>query len=256
MNRRITTLCGAVLFCGIIPLMADDDEGKGEGIKTFTTQLLRIAELNVPAGNPAGQQLGPLFGPNGADPLDEGSVEVRNKGQVEVRLRGAQPNQTYSAFFCRFGFGPTGCVPIGPAGAVATDSAGNGRANLEFPQPPNANNAWAGAFILTRASANQFVSGFLVRAAGNTEATDLEITGLITSLNTGALSFRVGTLPQDIFTDSATVFKGQVKKFLDLVIGARVEVEARTLPDGRLMSREVKVTGPQGDPPRRRGHKD
>lgn len=207
MNRRITTLCVAALFCGLVPLMADDDEGKGGGIKTFTAQLLRIAELNVPAGNPAGQQLGPLFGPNGADPLKDGSVVVRNDGRVEILLRGAQPNQTYSAFFCRFAFGPAGCVAIGAAGAVPTDSAGNARVNLDFPQPPSSNNAWAGVFILTRASANQFVSGFLVRAAGNTEQTDLEITGAITSLNTGASSFRVGTLGQDIFTDGATEFQ-------------------------------------------------
>ena len=244
-------------------LLADDDDrdrGRGGGMGTFEAQLLRMAEVNTPVAN---QPLGPAFTPNGADPLDDGSVEVREGGGVEVRLRGAAPSQAYSVFFCRFGFGPP-CLAVGAIGALMTDSRGDGRASLDFPQPATGPNGWAGVFVLTRVVStqptNEFVSGFRIRPATvNPNRTDLEVQGMITSINAANQSFRIGTLQQDIFTDNATEFRGRVRQFSDLAVGLPVEVKARTAADGRLFARELEGKGGDDDkghdnePPRRRG---
>ncbi len=77
---RVTSFAlslAVVLFCGHPSLRAADDNRQGEGKPIFNAQMLRISDLNVPSGNPAGQQLGPTFSPNGTDPhLDQHGHEV------------------------------------------------------------------------------------------------------------------------------------------------------------------------------------
>ncbi len=258
--RSVTWLAAlALLVAGTGPILCDDEDNQGgEGKKIFQTDLVRIAGLNVPAGNPAGQQLGPLYGPNGTDPLDQGSVLVREEGRIEVSLRGAAASQAYSVFFCRFAFAPgTGCLAVGAAGALTTDSKGNGTANLMFPQPGSTPSFWAGVFILTRTVSstptNEYVSGFRLRPGSKPDEADLDIEGQVSMINTGAKSFRVGSLPQDIFTDGATKFGGRLKGFSDLAIGVEVEVKAKTGNGGSLLASEVEGKGPMGEPVRSRG---
>lgn len=257
--RSVTWLTAlALLVAGTGPILGDDEDNQGEGKKIFQTDLVRIADLNVPNGNPAGQQLGPLYGPNGTDPLDEGSVLVREEGRIEVSLRGAAASQAYSVFFCRFAFAPgTGCLAVGAAGALTTDSKGNGTAKLIFPQPGSTPSFWAGVFILTRSVSgtptNEYVSGFRLRPGTNPNETELDIEGQVSMVNIGAKSFRVGSLAQDIFTDGATKFGGGLKGFSDLAIGVGVEVKARTGNDGRLLAGEIEGKGPMGELMRSRG---
>lgn len=257
--RSVTWLAAlALLVAGTGPILGDDEDNQGEGKKIFETDLVRIADLNVPAGNPAGQQLGPLYGPNGTDPLEEGSVLVREEGRIEVSLRGGAGSQAYSVFFCRFAFAPgTGCLAIGAAGALTTDSKGDGAAKLDFPQPGSTPSFWAGVFILTRmvssTPTNEYVSGFRLRPGSKPDEAGLDIEGQVSAVNSGAKSFRVGSLPQDIFTDNATKFGGRLKGFSDLAIGVEVEVKAKTGSDGRLTAGEIEGKGPMGEPVRSRG---
>jgi len=222
---------------------ADDDRRQGEGKMILQAQLLRPADLTALAGSLSPQSLA-FWGAAGSDPLDEGSVEVRDEGRVEIRLREAAPSQSYSVLFCPVGAALPGCLPAGQTGALATDEKGNGRANLDFPQP----GSWAGVFLVRRAINGQalieYVSGFRSRPAKMEEqTTELEIEGPIKSIDAANKSFRVGALPQDIFTDGATEFKGSVKGFADLAIDARVEVKARANPQGRLIAVEVQGKG-------------
>lgn len=249
--KYVASVSLAFLIFGSTPARADDDEDNrrgGEGKKLFETQLVRIADLNVPAGNPAGQQLGPLFGPNGTDPLDEGMVDVRAEGRVDISVRGAMASQTYSSFFCRFAFGPTGCLAVGAAGALATDSRGDGRAELDFPQPATPS-SWAGVFILTRVVSgqptNEYVSGFGLRPAmmANPNQADIEVQGQVASINNGARSFRIGSFPQDVGTDNATRFRDGLRQFSDLQMGMQVEVKGKVLGNGSILAVEVEGKG-------------
>ena len=226
-----------------------------ERLDDFQAQLIRVSELNT---DPAGQALGPAFVPAGSDPLGEGSVGLNGDRKVEVRLRGAAPSKEYSMHFCRFGFGPAGCVPLSTAGALTTDADGNGRVRVDFPQPPTGSNAWAGAFVLARNISGQqtyeFMSGFRLRPAPD-EAAEIQIEGFLSSINTPARSFRVGNLPQDIFVDNATEFRGEARAFSDLAVGKFAEIKARVSNDGKVTAREVELKGQGFEPPRGRGHR-
>ena len=235
----------------LIPFAAwADKDDKDGGKKNFDAALLRIADLNVPAGNSG---LGPAFLPVGTDPLAEGSIAAHAEGQVEIQLDGAAANQSYSVLFCRFGFPPANCLAVGPAGGLATDGRGNGRANLDFPQTAMSS-SWSGVFVLTRTVSGQvtyeFASGFAIRA-GNAgpETTEITIEGLIGPLNAANRSFRIGSLPE-IVTDNNTQFRGRVRQFSDLTTGMRVKVKALPLGDGRLWAREIET---EGEPSRGRG---
>src|SRR5262249_59512399 len=116
--------------------------------------------------------------------------------------------------------------------------------------------SWAGVFILTRTISsqptNEFVTGFRVRPP-KMEGAEIEIEGFISSINTPDKSFRVGNLPQDIFTDNATEFRGRVHSFSDLMVGRRVEVNGRVGADSKLKALEVGLGGEGSEPPRGRG---
>ena len=250
-KSQLRVVCVTVLAASTL-LWADDDRRQGEGKKLYEAQLVRIADLVVPQGNPAGQQLGPAFAPNGVDPLDEGSVEVRDEGRVEIRLRGAAPMQGYSAYVCLVGFGPAGCTRLGDAGALATDEDGNARKGFDLPKP----GSQAAFFVVTRAVNNQptneYVSGWRSRSPNGEEMTEMEVAGSISSIDAANRSFRLAGLNQDIFVNGATEFKGSVRGFSDLKTGMRVEVEATLGADGKLTAREIKAK--PAEPPRGRGH--
>jgi hypothetical protein len=262
--KLVASVSLAFLVFGGASVWADDEDDNnrrgGEGEKLFSAQLLRIADLSVPAGNAAGQQLGPLFGPNGDDPLGEGSVDVRAEGRTDISVRGGSPSKSYTVFFCRFAFGPAGCVMVGAAGALTTDSGGNGTARLDFPQPLTGPDSWAGVFILTRPVSNQptneYVSGFHLRLAPmvNENQAEIEIQGQVTSVNMGNGSFRIGSFPQDIMTDNATQFRDGLQKFSDVKMGIQVEVKAK-VSNGNLLALEVQGKGgPELSRGRGRGH--
>lgn len=239
----------SIALCIFIPIALCADEGGGK--KNFEASLVRIADLNVPAGSSG---LGPAFIPVGTDPLGEGSIQAREDGRVEVQLDGAMASQAYSVLFCRFGFPPANCLAIGPAGGLTTNTRGDGRATLDFPSTPLPN-AWAGAFVLTRTIGGpvtyEYVTGFRLRSdtTSGPNAADINIEGVIASINTSNRSFRIGSLPE-IVTDNNTEFDGRVRQFSDLTTGLRVKVKARQLSDGRLWAREVEA---EGGPSRGRG---
>lgn len=250
MNYRSAgfALVAVSLLSGVALLRADDDNNGNQspnGQQLFDAQLVRVADLNTPVGNPQGQQLGPFFGPNGSDPLDDGRVQVLRNRKAQFELRGATPNVTYTAFFCRFGFLPAnGCVML--TGQLDTNVEGNAEALLSFPDnPTGATDTWAGTFILTRsvgnAPTNEYVAGFtfppLPPADGN--GTDVDVTGRIASLNKTNTSFRLDGLPTDILTGAGTHFEG-IQDFSALAVGMDVEVKGSTNADGTISAASVK----------------
>lgn len=238
----------SIALCLFIPVALWADEGEGD--HNLDASLLRIADLNVPSGNSG---LGPAFTPVGTDPLEDGSVGTHSQGKVDVHLNGAAASQSYSVLFCRFGFPPANCVAVGPAGGLTTNSRGDGRVNLDFP-PTTLPSAWAGAFVLTRTISGQvtyeYASGFRMRSGTpGPDTAEIDIEGVIASINTANRSFRIGALPE-IVTDNNTEFDGRIRQFSDLTAGLRVKVKARQLADGRLWARELEV---EGGPSRGRG---
>ncbi|MGC8794468.1 MAG: hypothetical protein ACP5U2_13870, partial [Bryobacteraceae bacterium] len=136
----------AVFLLAFLPLKlavrASDEPGRGE--KLFEAALLRVADAG--AG-----QAGALFSQNGRDPLKAGSVEVRRKHEVEIRLDGAEPSVKYSVQFCALG---TPCATIGE---LETDRNGDARERLPFTLRGT---RFSGVFVLTRGGVAQFVSGW------------------------------------------------------------------------------------------------
>jgi hypothetical protein len=215
--------------CGSSVVRADEDQGLGE--KLFEADLIRVADLS------STEQLGPLFGPNGTDPLEAGLVTVRRKRQIEIQIQGAVPSVTYQAFFCRFGFPPSGCVALG---LVETDREGSGKARLPFPAPQQ---AWAGVFVLTRnapATTNEFVSGFrFPPAEEQSGGVEVELRGTVASLNVANGSFRLGKLPLDIFVGPATRFE-RIAGFAALQVGDQVQVTGFIRADGTIFATRVR----------------
>src|SRR5690349_3793486 len=80
-----------LILSNAVAVRADGDEQGNpspNGQHLFDTQLMRVPDLNIPNGNPNGQQLGPFFGPNGTDPLENGRVQVLRNRKAQVELRG------------------------------------------------------------------------------------------------------------------------------------------------------------------------
>jgi hypothetical protein len=237
-----------LLLSTVVVLRADGgEEGNPSpnGQQLFDTQLIRVANLNVPTGIPAGQQLGPFFLPNGTDSLDAGRVQVLRNRKAQFELRGAAPNVTYKAFFCRFGFLSTaGCFPL--VGQLETNDEGNAEALLSFLDNPagDADN-WAGAFIVARTVAssmtNEYVSGFSFPSLPPAEAAgaDVDVSGRIASINTASSSFRLAELAVDIFTGPTTKYQ-KIDSFADLVVSMDVAVKGLTKPDGTILATNVR----------------
>jgi len=142
----------------------NEGENENEEEQEFEADLQRVSA--VTGG------LGSAFGTAGSDPLTSGRVELEDEreenegneagssderemeGAVEVRLKGAAANAAYTAEFCRFGVGPSGCVSLG---SVQTDAQGNAKAELAFPLT----GTFDGIFLLTRTVNGQVLNEFV-----------------------------------------------------------------------------------------------
>ena len=248
MKLRSVLLMPAMLLISTATVArADDDPGNPtpNGQQLFDTQLIRVADLNTPPNNVPGQQLGPFFGPNGNDPLDSGRVQVLRNRKAQFELRGATPNVTYKAQFCRFGFMATpGCLVL--LGQLDTNVSGNAEALLSFPDnPAGATDAWGGVFIVGRSvgnlMTNEYVNGFLFPSLSPPEPTgaDVDVSGHIATLNTSNNSFRLAELAVDIFTGQDTKYE-RLDGFSDLSVGMQVAVHGVTQPDGTISATNVR----------------
>ena len=244
--RSVLVLPVMFFISTAVVVRADDDSGNPapNGQQLFDTQLIRVADLNTPANNPAGQQLGPFFGPNGNDPLDSGRVQVLRSRNAQFELRGAMPNVTYKALFCRFGFLATpGCVML--VGQLDTNVEGNAEALLSFPDnPAGATDSWAGVFIVARTvgnlMTNEYVNGFSFPSVPPDQASgaDVDVSGHIASLNKSTSSIRLVELAVDIFTGPDTNYE-RIAGFVDLSVGLQVAVHGVTQADGRISATNV-----------------
>jgi len=227
----------AVLACAIcVPkLRANDPDSLAPG------SLVPVADLNVPTGTPAGQPLGPLFVPTGSDPLKSGNAHLSSDGTLHVDLDGASPNLAYTAYFCRFGFGPAACVLLGQAGGISTDAKGNGNAALDFPATLGPED-WAGTVLIARTigSATTYEYAGAIHVSVNTAAQPhFDVQGQVSSTVAAAASFVVSPFKESIVTDSSTKFQGKLHSFSDLVVGMQVSVKGVTLSDGTLLATSV-----------------
>ncbi len=139
---------------GVSDPAMSNPKGDPQG-SAFETHLVRVTDLEA-IGRAA-------FSNIGTDTLAAGRIEVEEEqedhGDVKLAVTGAMPNMTYSAEFCSFATGPAGCFSLG---SLTTDNNGNAEVRLQFPQ----HGVFAGVFVLTRDSQNQFVSGFTAPASG------------------------------------------------------------------------------------------
>jgi Domain of unknown function (DUF5666) len=205
------------------------------------SSLVPVSNLNVPTGTPAGQPLGPGFLPAGSDPLQNGSANLTSNGILHVDLHGASPQQTYSAYFCRFGFGPAGCVQVGQTGGISTDSNGNGHADLDFPASVGSED-WTGQVLITRTigSATTYEYAGAIHVGINRAAQpSFDLQGQISSITPTTSSFVISPLKDMIVTDSSTTFDGKAHSFSDLMVGMQVDVKGVILSDGTLLATDV-----------------
>lgn len=215
---------------------------RGRAIRPLgPNSLVPVSSLNVPSGTPAGQPLGPGFVPAGSDPLRAGSANLTANGTLHVDLHGASPLQTYSAYFCRFGFGPAGCVQVGQAGGISTDSNGNGHADLDFPASVGSED-WTGQVLITRTISStttyEYVGAIHV-GINRAAQPSFDLQGQISSITASTSSFVISPLKDMIVTDSSTTFDGKAHSFSDLMLGMQVEVKGVVLSDGTLLATDV-----------------
>jgi len=227
----------ALLACAAcVPnLRANDPDSLAPG------SLVPVSDLNVPTGTPAGQPLGPAFVPTGSDPLQSGTAHLSSDGTLRVDLRGASPNETYTAYFCRFGFGPAACVLLGQAAGLSTDAQGDGHATLDFPATLGPED-WAGMVLIARTigSATTYEYVGAIHVSMNIAAQPhFDLQGQISSLVAATASFVVSPFKESIITGTSTKFQGKVHSFSDLAVGMQVEVKGVSLPDGTLLATSV-----------------
>ena len=179
--------------------------------------------------------------PAGSDPLQTGSANLTANGTLHVDLHGASPQQTYSAYFCRFGFGTAGCVQVGQAGGISTDSNGNGHADLDFPASVGSED-WTGQVLITRTISStttyEYVGAIHV-GINRAAQPSFDLQGQISSITASTSSFIISPLKDMIVTDSSTTFDGKAHSFSDLMLGMQVEVKGVVLSDGSLLATDV-----------------
>ena len=215
---------------------------RGRAIRPLgPNSLVPVSSLNVPSGTPAGQPLGPVFVPAGSDPLQMGTANLTSNGTLHVGLHGASPQQVYSAYFCRFGFGPAGCVQVGQAGGISTDSNGNGHADLDFPASVGSED-WTGQVLITRTISStttyEYVGAIHV-GINRAAQPSFDLQGQISAITASTSSFVISPLKDMIVTDSSTTFDGKAHSFSDLMLGMEVEVKGVVLSDGTLLAIDV-----------------
>ncbi len=234
-------------FCIGLPLGAHGPGSQGGPfLPSFpgfsgSSPLVPVSSLNVPSGASTSQPLGPAFVPAGTDPLQDGTAEISPDGTVHVSLQGASANQAYSAYFCRFGFGPAGCILLGQAGALTTDGSGNGHADLAFPAVQSTQNL-AGLVLITRtissATTYEYAGAIQVRVSPTAE-TRFNIQGQISSIDSATSSFVISPLTLTITTSSSTSYHGKVNSFGGLTVGMQVNVSGVVSSDGTLIATDV-----------------
>ena len=110
-----------IVSAAVLSLAVTAKDRKDLGPKLWQAEILRADRL------PADQaSIIPL--PWGNDPLADGSVEVRGKGQVKLDLESAAPNTTYNVLACRLSAAADRCAVLG---TVETDSNGDVKALLD-----------------------------------------------------------------------------------------------------------------------------
>lgn len=216
----------AVLVLALVPfraaLHADDDE-QGRGEKLFEAALIPVADGSA-------QQLGALYNPNAKDRLGRGGIEVRRKHEVEIRLDGAEPSQTYQVLFCPFG------APCQALGQIATDRNGDARERLPFLLPGT---QFSGVFLLARSGIGQFVSGWrFPEPAPPAVRTELRLSGEVVFV--GGNSLRLRGLSLDIVVAPQTRFIG-VSGLSSLEPGDDVEIEGYMGADGAVIATRVRL---------------
>ena len=104
------------------------------------------------------------IGPQGTDPLKNGTIVHHDFSFFRVTLAGAKPSTTYTIQFCTYG-SEGGCPFLG---SVRTDHSGNGHSDVRFGNGQTRNRTFQnGAFILSRTNAQggttEYLSGFFVK---------------------------------------------------------------------------------------------
>jgi hypothetical protein len=239
---RSKTLALSVICAILASGLWAADRGRAVVVRPLgPSSLVPVSSLNVPSGTPASQPLGPGFVPAGSDPLQKGTANLTANGTLHVDLHGASPQQTYSAYFCRFGFGPAGCVQVGQAGGISTDSNGNGHADLDFPASVGSED-WTGQVLITRTigTATTYEYAGAIHVGINRAAQpSFDLQGQISSITASTSSFVISPLKDMIVTDSSTMFDGKAHSFSDLMLGMQVEVKGVVLSDGTLLATDV-----------------
>jgi hypothetical protein len=131
------------------------------GDSFYNAHLQRVKSLNYSSTNKS-------IGPQGNDPLKDGTVVHHDFMFFRVTLAGAKPSTTYSVRWCEFGFSgspSTGCSFLGQ---FNTDQNGNGSTDVQFSSSSNRHATFqAGAFLIrhlnTQGGATEFLSGFVVK---------------------------------------------------------------------------------------------
>jgi len=224
--------------------LAQPEDVQDLGPKIFQAQWVSVSKLPVDPSS-----IIPL--PWGSDPLGEGEIEVRAKGQVKVDVEGVSPGAQYALWACRMTAAADRCLKLGD---VRTDE--RGRANAVVPWPEAATGPHAVFFVLQRNGATMFVSGFhmpsgvppvtgVPASKGGAPADppkpdwkEVQLKGTVASVASG--SFMVGDVLVQVGAD--TEFTGRVKQFSDLAPGMTVQVMGKTVTGG-VLAVKVVVTG-------------
>ncbi len=224
----LSVLSSVALMAARLPWGDEEDDDRGS--KLATSALIRTADLPADPFS-----IIPL--PWGADSLDFGSVEVRARRLLDVRLQGAPANYTYDVLMCNLNMLPlpNRCTILG---AVTADSEGRARNVLNLPA---AGNTWASFFALTRGGMTQYVSGFAFLAMPPVSTgAEVEVKGRVLGTNAPAGVVIIQGFTPLIFIDTHTKLKG-IDGLAELTIGSEVEVQGATRADGNLQARELKV---------------
>lgn len=246
MKKKTLSGLVAVLFVFGGLCLAQPEDVQDLGPKIFQAQWVSVDKLPPDTSSI-------IPSPWGNDPLRDGEIEVRAKGQVKVDLEGVEPDSEYTLWVCKFTSAALDqrCTQLGK---VPSDS--KGKAGAVVPWPSAAFGPYAVFFVLTRNATAMFVSGFHMPSGvppvtgvppspGGPPADppkpgwkEVQLKGTIASVGSG--SFMVGDVMVQV--DGATEFTGRVKQFSDLTVGMSVQVMGKTVTGGVLAVRVI-VTG-------------
>jgi len=225
----------AVFLLACVPFRvavhADDDE-PGRGEKLFEAALLRVAEIGA-------SRIGAFYSPGARDRLNQGSVEVRRKHEVEIRLDGAEPSARYAVQFCWLG---ASCQLVGE---LETDRSGDARERLPFLLPGT---DFSGVFVLYRNDVPQFVSGWrFPTEVAPAVTTEVNLRGEIAFI--GGNFLRLRGIPLDILVTAETRFD-RVSGLSALKVGDEVIIEGYARGDGMIVATRIRLDEKPSPPQR------